>query len=145
MITDEDVASISRLTPQPSSTMHEAARPNTFNKSAAIVNLECIAGQHGSEGQIVYSPSHSAVGLPRSAAKELAPKGIRVNAAAPGMIPTDLPASLPTTKLQERLGNVKTGCLGEPDEVTKSMLFLCSAMPSYITGQPLGVHGGRVS
>jgi 3-oxoacyl-[acyl-carrier protein] reductase len=96
-------------------------------------------------------PKHSAMNTTaviyhhsRSAAEELAPKRIRVNAVAPGLMPNHLPASLPETKLQVRLGNIKIGCFGKPGEMAQSMLFLCSATPSYMTGQVLGVHGGMV-
>jgi len=121
----------------------EAARLMGRNKSGAIVNLSSIAGQAGSEGQMVYAASKSAlIGLTRSAAKELAPRGIRVNAVAPGIIKTDLLAALPEAKLQQNLAAIRMGRFGEPEDVAKTVLFLCSDLASYITGQVIGVDGG---
>jgi 3-oxoacyl-[acyl-carrier protein] reductase len=117
----------------------------TRNKSGCIVTLGSVVGQTGAEGQIVYAASKSAiVGLTRSAARELAPAGIRVNAVAPGMINTDLLASLSEEKLRERQRAIRMGRFGEPREVANAIVFLCSGYASYITGQVLGVDGGIV-
>lgn len=125
--------------------VQEASRLMARNKSGAIVNLASIAGASGSEGQLAYSASKSALlGLTRSAAKELAPKGIRVNAVAPGMIDTDLLKALPQEKIQERLNSIRMGRLGTAAEVANVICFLCSDLASYVTGQVLGVDGGMV-
>jgi len=123
----------------------EASRLMGRNKSGAIVNLASIAGQAGSEGQLAYSASKAAlVGVTKSAAKELAPNGIRVNAVAPGMIRTDLLKEMPQTKIDERIGSIRLGRLGEPEEVGRVIAFLCSDLASYVTGQVIGVDGGMV-
>jgi 3-oxoacyl-[acyl-carrier protein] reductase len=125
--------------------VQEASRLMARNKRGSIVNLMSVVGRAGAEGQLVYSASKSAlVGVTRSAAKELAPKGIRVNAVAPGMIRTELITSLPESKLQERLGSIRMGRFGEPEEVAQAIAFLASDAASYITGQVLGIDGGIV-
>lgn len=123
----------------------EASRLMARNKSGAIVNLASIAGQAGSEGQLAYSASKAAlVGVTKSAAKELAAKGIRVNAVAPGMIRTDLLKEIPQSKIDERVSSIRLGRLGEPEEVGHVIAFLCSDLASYVTGQVIGVDGGMV-
>lgn len=123
----------------------EASRLMARNKSGAIVNVTSIAGQAGAEGQLAYSASKAAlVGVTKSAAKELAPKGIRVNAVAPGMIRTDLLREMPQAKIEERIRGIRLGRLGEPEEVARVIAFLCSDLASYITGQVIGVDGGMV-
>ena len=125
--------------------IQEGSRLMGRNRSGAIVNLASIVGQTGSDGQLVYSASKSAlVGVTKSAAKELASKGIRVNAVAPGMIRTDLLTGLPQSKIDERVANIKLARLGEAEEVANVIMFLCSDLASYVTGQVLGVDGGMV-
>lgn len=125
--------------------IQEASRLMSRGKSGSIVNLASIVGQAGAEGQMVYAASKSAlVGLTKSAAKELAPKGIRVNAVAPGMIATGMLDELPKAKLEEQIGSIKMGRLGAPQEVASVIAFLCSDLSSYVTGQIIGVDGGMV-
>ncbi len=125
--------------------LQEAARLMSRNKAGSIINISSIMGTHGAEGQTVYAASKSAiVGMTLAAAKELAPKGIRVNAIAPGFIDTEMARNIPAEKYQERLQSVKMGRIGTPEDVANAALFFASDLSSYITGQVLGVNGGMV-
>lgn len=109
----------------------------------AIVTIGSIVGERGAAGQSVYSASKAAItGLSRSLAKELAPSGIRVNCLAPGFIETgmtDVYSGDKKAEISERIGLQR---LGSPQDVANVVLFLCSPMASYITGQVIGVDGG---
>lgn len=109
-------------------------------KCGSIINLSSIVGMTGNPGQLVYSATKGAiVSLTKTAAKELAPKGIRVNAIAPGMIDTDMMRSIGEKHLQVHLDNIPLGRLGEPREIADACVFLASDMSSYITGHVLSV------
>lgn len=125
--------------------LQEASRLMGRNKSGSIVNLSSIIGTHGKSGQAVYSTTKAAIlGLTRSAAKELAPKGIRVNAITPGFIQTDLVKDLPPEKLAEATASIQMGRPGQPEDVANVALFLASDLASYVTGQIIGVDGGMI-
>ena len=125
--------------------LQEASRLMGRNKSGSIINLSSIIGDKGKEGQVVYATTKAAIlGLTRSAAKELAPKGIRVNAVTPGLIKTEMVQGLPEQKLAEALAGIKMGRAGEPEDVANVILFLASDLASYVTGQVLGVDGGMI-
>ena len=112
------------------------------NKSGCIVNIASIIGIGGNAGQSVYSATKGAVvSFTRSAAKELAPLGIRVNAVAPGIIETSLINKVPEKALCERLGGICLGRVGKADDVAKTVVFLASDDASYISGQILCVDG----
>ena len=120
-----------------------AARFMMAAKSGSIINIASIVGRTGNEGQVVYGASKAAViGATKSAARELAPHGIRVNAVAPGLIATDMIANIPEAKKSELLRDIKMGRLGQPEEVAKVICMLASDYTSYVTGQVLGVDGG---
>jgi 3-oxoacyl-[acyl-carrier protein] reductase len=125
--------------------LQAASRLMQRRRSGSIINLASIVGVQGNAGQAVYASSKAAVvGLTRSAAKELAPMGIRVNAIAPGFIDTDMTRSLPPDVFDARVGSVMMGRIGQPDDVARGALFLASDLASYITGQVLGIDGGML-
>jgi 3-oxoacyl-[acyl-carrier protein] reductase len=120
-----------------------AARLMTRAKAGSIINLSSIIGTMGNEGQSVYGASKAALlGLTRSAAKELAPMGIRVNAVAPGYIETDMIKHLSAEVHAMRLSQIGMGRIGTPADIANSVLFLASDLSTYVTGQVLGVDGG---
>jgi len=125
--------------------LQEAARLMTRNRQGSIVNLSSIIGRFGVEGQTVYAASKAAViGMTLAAAKELAPKNIRVNAIAPGFIDTEMTRQLPPDKMQQSVAGIRMGRIGTAEEVALAITFLASDMSSYVTGQVLGVDGGMI-
>ena len=145
MITEDMVArTLSVNTAGPILHMQAAAR--LMRKAGgSIINVSSIIGRVGNTGQVVYSASKAAVvGMTLSAAKELAPQGIRVNAVAPGFISTDMTAALPPDKYEERVASIKMGRVGTPEDVARVVLFLASGLSRYVTGQVIGVDGGML-
>ncbi len=123
--------------------MQFAARLMMAQKSGSIVNVASIIGRYGNEGQVVYGASKAGViGATKSAARELAPQGIRVNAVAPGVIATNMIANIPEGKMENLLHSIKMARVGQPEEVAKVICLLASDYTSYVTGQVIGVDGG---
>ncbi|MGA8583275.1 MAG: SDR family NAD(P)-dependent oxidoreductase [Roseiarcus sp.] len=122
-----------------------AARIMTRRKSGSIVNISSIVGMKGGSGQIVYSATKSAViGATFSAAKELAPLNIRVNAIAPGLIDTSMTQAFADIRRKSLESQVAMGRVGSPQEVANAILFFASDLSAYVTGQVIGVDGGLV-
>ena len=119
-----------------------AAKLMARHLSGSIVNITSVLGVQGTEGQSVYAASKAGVvGLTLSAAKELAPQGIRVNAVAPGFIDTDLTAALTAEKRAEFISRIRLGRVGQPHDVAHAVLFLASELAGFVTGQVLTVDG----
>jgi 3-oxoacyl-[acyl-carrier protein] reductase len=112
--------------------------------SGSIVNISSISGKVGMIGQTNYSAAKAGlVGLTKAAAKELAFRGVRVNAVQPGLIRTEMTAALREDIWSAKVAEVPMGRAGEPVEVANTVLFLASDLSSYTTGCVLEVAGGR--
>jgi len=111
-----------------------------LRRSGRIVNMTSTAGQSGMPGQVNYSAAKAGlIGATRALAREVAKRGVTVNAVAPGFIDTDMLRGLP---VEEIVKTVPLGRLGRPEEVAAAVVFLCSPLAAYITGQVIGVNGG---
>ncbi len=120
-----------------------ASRLMRKSTAPSIINLSSIIGVQGAAGQTAYAASKAAViGITKSAAKELGPQGIRVNALAPGLIETNMIEHLSDRAIGSHIENTPLGRLGSPNDVAKAALFLASDLSSFITGQTLQVDGG---
>jgi 3-oxoacyl-[acyl-carrier protein] reductase len=108
------------------------------NKEGCVINIASVAGLMGNVGQCNYAASKAGlIGMTKTIAKELAPKGIRCNAVAPGFIATDMTASQADNPL---LSAVPLGRMGRPEDVAEAVAYLVSA--DYVTGEVLRVDGG---
>lgn len=110
----------------------------------SIVNMSSISGKVGNFGQTNYAAAKAGiVAMSKAAAKEVAAKGIRINAIQPGLIRTAMTEAMPTEAWDSKLAEIPMRRAGEPDEIAKVALFLASDLSSYMTGTVLEVTGGR--
>lgn len=114
-------------------------------KYGRIINMASISGVIGNAGQANYSASKAGmIGLTRTLSKELANRGITVNAVAPGFIESDMTAKLGEVVMDEVRKRIPANRVGKPEDVAAAVLFLASKAAGYITGQTLVVDGGMV-
>ncbi|MBN2301475.1 MAG: 3-oxoacyl-[acyl-carrier-protein] reductase [Lentisphaerae bacterium] len=121
------------------------SKPMMKQKSGTIVNIASIIGLIGNAGQCNYAASKAGViALTKSAAKELASRGIRVNAVAPGFIETKMTETLQEDVRDQMLAAIPMRRFGNPTDVANAVVFLASDAAAYMTGQVLTVSGGMV-
>ena len=112
-------------------------------RSGSIINMSSVVGVSGNAGQCNYSASKAGlIGLSKSIAKEMGPRGIRSNCIAPGFIATDMTEALPENLRQEWEKQIPLRRAGQPEDVAKVALFLASDLSSYVTGQVINCCGG---
>ena len=112
-------------------------------REGRIVNISSVVGQMGNAGQSNYAASKAGImGFTKSVAREAAPRGVTVNAVAPGYVDTDMTKVLPDEVKAAFLQQVPLGRVGTPQDVAEAVHWLCSEAAGYITGQVLHVNGG---
>ena len=112
-------------------------------RAGRIVNMSSVVALTGNAGQTNYAAAKAGIiGFTKSAAKEFAPRGITVNAIAPGFIGTDMTSAIPEKIKDEMLKNIPLGRFGNPEDVANAVMFFVSEDAAYITGQVICVDGG---
>lgn len=124
-------------------TIRGVSRQMLKQKSGRIINMSSVVGICGNAGQVNYAASKAGViGVTKSAAKELASRGITVNAIAPGFIDTEMTAVLSDAVKEAAVKQIPLGRFGKPEDIAKTVAFLASEEAGYITGQVIQVDGG---
>lgn len=126
-------------------TIRAASRGMMKRRSGRIINISSVVGLTGNKGQANYAASKAGlIGLTKSVAKELASRGVLVNAVAPGYIQTDMTADLPDAAREALAEQIALGRLGTPEDIAPVVRFLAGPGAGYMTGQVLVVDGGMV-
>lgn len=113
------------------------------SKWGRIINVASIVGQTGAFGQANYAVTKGGIiAFTMTLAREVARKGVTVNAVAPGYIRTDMTKDIPAAVMESTIAATPMGRFGEPEEVSAAITFLASSAASYITGQVIAVNGG---
>ncbi|MBN1212106.1 MAG: 3-oxoacyl-[acyl-carrier-protein] reductase [candidate division Zixibacteria bacterium] len=124
-------------------TTRAAAKFMMKQRSGRIINISSVVGLIGNAGQVNYSASKAGlIGLTKSSARELASRGVTINAVAPGFIETEMTRKLSESARENLISQITLNRLGTPDDIASAVLFLASDDASYITGQVLAVDGG---
>ncbi len=133
-VIDTNLSSLFRVSQTALTHMHDGGR---------IVNMASISGVIGFFGQANYAAAKAGViSFTKVLSKEVAQRNITVNAVAPGVVLTEMGKSIPEEARQQMLASIPLHRFGEPSEIANTILFLCSDLASYITGQTLHVNGG---
>lgn len=125
--------------------MRSCLRTMMRNRFGRIVNIASISGVIGNPGQPNYSASKAGmVGMSKSLAREVAPRGITVNCIAPGFIETPMTGELNDKQVEAIAAAIPSGTFGQPEDIASAVLYLSSDEAKYMTGQTLHINGGMV-